>query len=602
MVKKRSEIIEYSDKDSLVESHYAYDIVKNSKIVVFEWTLDIDIPTKYVSANINQYGYVPEDFYEGDLSDYWQFVHPEDRNRVKKEVYLARQVGETYSHRYRILTKDGQTRWVEERILYDMENDLIVNEKGIIIDITEQKLLEEKLERSKERYQRIFENSSVIIFTISLEGSINATNKMFRRTLGYDLKDIKDQDIRSILYDVNDLSLILNVAKEFIDESYDVEVVCKTGEIKTLNVSTNIIDSIDEEIEIVAVDISERKIDEQRIRFLSYHDKLTNVYNRAYFDEVIECLDRRSCYPFSIIIGDMNGLKVLNDHYGHKKGDKLLQDMAEICVKSCREKDVVCRIGGDEFAIICPNTNEKGAIAICDRIRELCLETEVELIGNPSIALGYSTKLDKDTTIDEIFKQADNNMYRNKMTYDKSTTGMFLNTLQTMLEQHNFEDKEHSESVVYYAIMLGRQLNLASSLMDDLGIVAKLHDIGKIGVPSDILNKPSSLSDEEYELVKGHAYFGYSILKAAPTTINVADYILHHHEWYDGNGYPDGIKGEQIPIISRIISIVDAYVVMTNDAPYRKAMSQEAAIKELKSCSRTQFDPELVTTFLSLMT
>lgn len=138
--------------------------------------------------------------------------------------------------------------------------------------------------------------------------------------------------------------------------------------------------------------------------------------------------------------------------------------------------------------------------------------------------------------------------------------------------------------------------------MDDLGIVAKLHDIGKIGVPNDILNKPSSLSDDEYELVKGHSYFGYSILKAAPTTINVADYILHHHEWYDGKDYPDGIKGDQIPILSRIVSIVDAYVVMTHDAPYRKAMTQEAAIEELRSCAGTQFDPDSVRIFLSLMT
>lgn len=258
---------------------------------------------------------------------------------------------------------------MEERIFYDKENGLIVNENGIIIDITEQNILEEKLKRSKERYQRIFENSSVIIFTMSLDGKINATNKMFIRTLGYDLEDIKDQDIRSILYDVNDLFLILNLGKEFIDESYDIEVVCENRKIKTLNVSTNIIDSIEEKVEIVAVDVSQRKLDEQRIRFLSYHDKLTNVYNRAYFDEVIEGLDRRSCYPFSIIISDMNGLKVINDHFGHKKGDELLQDMADICVKSCREKDVVCRIGGDEFAIICANTNENGAIAICDRIR-----------------------------------------------------------------------------------------------------------------------------------------------------------------------------------------------------------------------------------------
>lgn len=600
MEEKGAEKIEYSENIYNDESH-AYDIVKNSNVIVFEWTLEINVPTKYVSANISQFGYEPKDFYEGDLKDYWEFVHEDDRTRVKDDVYHARYKGETYNHSYRIITKSGEIRWVEERLLYDTIDGVVVTEKGILIDITEMKLLEFQLEESKERYRRIFDNSSVVIFTVSLEGQINAVNKMFSRTLGYSIDEVKAKNISTLLSEQNDMSFIFSRDKQTIDESYDIEVICKNGQKKTLNISSNFIDSIEEELEIVAVDVSEKKIDEQKIRHLSYHDKLTNVYNRAYFDEIVEELDSKKDYPFSIIIGDMNGLKVLNDHYGHKKGDKLLQDMAKICVKSCREKDVVCRIGGDEFAIVCPSTKEKGAIAVCDRIRDLCLETEVDLIGNLSIALGYSTKLSEKTTIDSIFKQADDNMYRNKITYSKSTTGRFLNSLQTMLEETSYENKEHSESVSNYAIMLGSHLKLPQSLIDDLAIVARLHDIGKIGVPNYILNKPGNLTEEEYEIVKGHSYFGYSILKATPSTIQVADYILHHHEWYNGMGYPDALKGQDIPIASRIVAIVDAYVVMTHNAPYRKALSKERAIEELIHCSGTQFDTALVKTFLELL-
>ncbi len=599
MVEKIENIV-VAENPSIVETAYAFDIVKNSKVVVFEWTLDIDIPTKYVSTNIDQFGYTQDDFYEGHLKDFWMFVHPLDRERVKTEVYNARQIGETYFHTYRILTQSSETRWVEERILYEKENDIIVSEKGILFDITERKLLEEALERSKERYQRIFENSSVIIFTMSLAGEINAVNKMFARTLGYD-DSIVGSNISKLLVNKEDLPVFLNFGQFDIDESSDVEIWCANSTMKTLNVSTNIIDSIGEEIEIVAVDVSEKKKDEQKIRYLSYHDKLTNVYNRAYFDDFIEALDKNERYPFSIIIGDMNGLKDLNDHYGHKKGDMLLKNMAEICVESCRDSDIVCRIGGDEFAIVCPETNENGARAICDRIRQLCLETEVEIVGNPSIALGYSTKNYAEENVDKIFKHADNNMYRNKMTYSDSSSGMYIKAFQLMLEKSSFEDKQHSELVRNHAVELGQKLNLSSSDLDDLGVIAKLHDIGKVGVPNEILNKPSKLSEEEYEIVKGHAYFGYSLLNATPSTLKIADYILHHHERYDGFGYPDGLKGEDIPLLSRIITVVDAYVVMTHDAPYRLAMTEEAAIQELKEHASTQFDAAIVETFLEIL-
>lgn len=598
MVERTQEII--SEDPSILETTYAYDIVKNSKVVVFEWTLDINIPTKYVSSNIDQFGYSPEDFYSGPLKDFWMFVHPEDRERVRNEVYEARKIGETFNHNYRILTDAGEVRWIEERILYEKEDDKLISEKGIVFDITERKLLEEALEKSKERYQRIFENSSVIIFTMSLEGHVSAINKMFERTLGYGHYFV-GHHISELLVHMDDASLFLSLGKEAFDESFDVDVWCSNSTIKTLNVSTNIIDSIGEEIEIVAVDVSEKKKDEQKIRYLSFHDKLTNVYNRAYFDDIVEALDKDQRYPFSIIIGDMNGLKDLNDHYGHKRGDMLLKSMAEICVASCRESDVVCRIGGDEFAIICPDTNEKGAASICDRVRQLCSETIVEHIGHPSIALGYSTKESVDTSIDQIFKMADNNMYRNKMTYSESSSGMYLKALQLTLEKSRYESKTHMELVKHYALILGEAIGLPPSELDDLGVVAQLHDIGKIGVPDEILHKSGSLTEEEFELIKGHSYFGYSMVKATPSTIKIADYILYHHEWYDGSGYPEGIKGEDIPLISRIIAITDAYAVMLHDTPYRNALTKDEAINELNVGSHSQFDPYLVETFLNII-
>ncbi|MCH4887622.1 diguanylate cyclase [Acidaminobacter sp. JC074] len=594
MVEERKELIK---ETSVVETSYVYDIVKNSKVVVFEWTLDIDVPTKYVSKNIDQFGYKPEDFYQGPLKDFWLFVHPEDRDRVKDEVYDARKLGDTFTHQYRILTKSGQTRWVEERIQYEKENGTLSSEKGIILDITDRKNLQIALQRSKDKYERIFENSSVIIFTMTLDGKVHTINKMFEKTLGYD-KSFQGHNISEILINDHAFDLLTDLSG---NSSFDIEVRCKSKQIKTLNISTNMIDTIGEEIEIVAVDVSEKKKDEQKIRYLSYHDKLTNVYNRAYFDDLIDKYDRNKRYPFSIVIGDINGLKDLNDHYGHKKGDMLIRHMADICVKSCRDGDYVCRIGGDEFAIVCPDTDEQAASSICERIRHLCSNTYVDYVGYPSIALGHATKSSDENSVDEIFKHADNNMYRNKMTYSESSSGMFLKALQLTLEKSGHEEKEHLDRVKHFALMLGKAIDLNQSDIDDLSVVAKLHDIGKIGVPDEILNKKGPLTEEEYEVIKGHAYFGYSMLKATPSTIRIAEYILYHHEWYNGTGYPDGLSGENIPLISRIIQIADAFAVMIDGAVYKAPLTREQAIKALKDNSGSQFDPNLVKTFIDMM-
>lgn len=144
------------------------------------------------------------------------------------------------------------------------------------------------------------------------------------------------------------------------------------------------------------------------------------------------------------------------------------------------------------------------------------------------------------------------------------------------------------------AIKFGDALSLGPDQMDDLSLVALLHDIGKVGIPNDILNKPGPLTPEEYKIVKGHAYIGYSILETVPATHQLAEYILYHHEWYDGSGYPEGIKGKEIPLISRIIHLIDAFEVMTRGTLYKAKRTKAQALVEIKSLSGKQFDPDLI--------
>lgn len=587
-------------KQGTIDLKYAYDIVTNTNVVIFEWALDIDIPTIYVSENVGQFGFKPEDFYDGALKDYWAFVHPDDREAIREGLYEARRLGAPYIHAYRIITKSGEVRWVEERIIYERDGQgVLTHEKGILIDVTQMKVLQEKVKSSEERYKRIFENSSVIILTTDLKGKITAVNNLFKKTLGFEGKEVIDTYLQD--YMVNEASFLSLKGDQdrLHQESFDIEFIKQDKARVILNLSCKSIGSLDKEIEIVGVDVSQKKIDEQRIRYLSYHDKLTDVYNRAYFDQMFRLLDQDKQYPFSIIIGDMNGLKELNDNYGHKKGDTTLKRIANIFRQACREEDIVCRIGGDEFAIICPGSDAEGAQAICQRIRNRCTEDAKYLEDPPSIALGFASKLDDSLSMDDLFKLADDQMYKNKMTYKKSTSGMYIGALQMMLEKNSYETKLHTKRMQELGMSLGACFNLSPAQMDDLNLVALMHDIGKIGIPNDLLTYEGPLTEAEYTIVKGHAYIGYSILESVPATRKLAEYILYHHENYDGSGYPEGLKGEEIPLISRIIRLVDAYDVMIHGTVYQEKKKKKDVIEEIKSLAGQEFDPQVVEKFMS---
>jgi diguanylate cyclase (GGDEF)-like protein len=346
-------------------------------------------------------------------------------------------------------------------------------------------------------------------------------------------------------------------------------------------------------------DITERKKSEDTIKYLSSYDVLTGLYNRAEFGSQLKRLDNKENLPLSLIMCDVNGLKIANDAFGHKTGDKLLLIITSILKKASGKKGIVSRLGGDEFAILLPNTSKKDADGIADKITKYCEEAEADPI-KPSIALGRVTKLSEEEDFDKLFDKAEDRMYRNKLLQDKSSRHSIVASLERSLQETDFETREHTARLQKLAVRLGQSIGLSKDNLDELSLLGSLHDIGKIAIPKSILTKPGGLTQEEWEIIKKHSEIGYRIALSSVELIPIADCILTHHEKWNGTGYPKGLKGEEIPLLARIISIVDAYDVITNARPYKKPSTHKEALKEIEKCAGTHFDPTLVKEFINI--
>ena len=343
-----------------------------------------------------------------------------------------------------------------------------------------------------------------------------------------------------------------------------------------------------------------RQKTETNIRYMSFHDQLTGLYNRYFLGEEMERLDTARQLPLAVIMADLNGLKLVNDTYGHDTGDKMLKTAADIIKNSCREEDIIGRFGGDEFVILLPQTTEETARLICKRIEEGCRGALVEDVP-VSIALGIATKTSETTNPIETLREAENEMYRQKLTESRSTKSAVVTSLLNTLAEKSFETEEHTRGMQEVAQKIGAKLNLPGSELHRLELLITLHDIGKINISEAILTKKGSPTDDEWAVIKKHPEIGYRIAMATEQFAHVADNVLAHHERWDGTGYPQGLKGNDIPLLARIVAIADAYEVMSNGRPYKKAMSRNEIIAEFRRCSGKQFDPELIEILLSVM-
>ena len=348
-----------------------------------------------------------------------------------------------------------------------------------------------------------------------------------------------------------------------------------------------------------SLDITERKKYQDKLEYLSYTDILTGAKNRTYFEEVEKRYSEEGKLPLGVIMGDANGLKLVNDTFGHRQGDKLLTDITEVLKNVSKNVGEVFRIGGDEFIILVPEASLKQCEELILEIEEKCNQYKNDLF-NISISLGAAVKYDAKKDIYEVIKEAEDKVYRNKLLQKSSIKGSILTSLKIGLGVNSGETEQHNERVVIRAIKVGEKLGLSMSELDELKIAAGLHDIGKIGISDDILSKSTSLTDQEYEIIKTHTEKGYRIIKASSELKSVAKSVLYHHERWDGNGYPMGLKGEEIPLLARIISVCDTFDVMISGRVYKSAMSKKSALEELKRCAGTQFDPKVVDIFIDL--
>ncbi|MFO7637307.1 MAG: PAS domain S-box protein [Clostridia bacterium] len=347
-------------------------------------------------------------------------------------------------------------------------------------------------------------------------------------------------------------------------------------------------------------DITEKKKREEEIIYLSFHDKLTGLHNRAFFEVELQRLDTKRQYPLTVMMGDCNGLKITNDIFGHQEGDNLLIRIAVIFKKATRKEDIVARWGGDEFAVILPQTPVQVAEKIRDRILKECAQASDSPV-KPSISLGIASKSETEQSIVDVLKEAEDSMYRQKLMEDKSNRSSIIASLVKTVIKKSRETKDHADRIQALSSRIALEMGLSETELDDLRLLSVLHDMGKIAVPDMILQKPGRLSPEEWEQMKKHSEKGCGMAESSRDLAAISRYILYHHEHWDGSGYPEGLKEEAIPLLSRIVSIVDAYDVMTHASPYKKALSHEEAMHEIRRCAGTQFDPRLVDIFIKIM-
>jgi diguanylate cyclase (GGDEF)-like protein/PAS domain S-box-containing protein len=488
---------------------------------------------------------------------------------------------------------------------YDPQTGKYSGSQAVLTNITNIQQAEKAIRESEEKYRLIFERSPFGILHFDNKGVITDCNEQFVKIIGssyealigLDMTKLPDKNI------VKAVEAALQGNTAIYEDNYHSVTSEKVTPVRAafapIQTTGNSYGKAEGGIGIIE-DITERKAAEDKVRHMSYYDQLTNLYNRNYMEEEFKRLDTERQLPFSIIMADVNGLKLVNDTYGHLVGDQLLCKAAEIIRENSRSEDIVARWGGDEFVILLPLTSEDEANQIGKRIGKSCESVFVEDFP-VSIALGSATRKSISKTLTATLKEAEDKMYKNKLTDSRSTKSAVLGTLLKTLAAKSYETETHTHNMQETALNIGKKLGLPDSELNRLVLLITLHDIGKINIPEDLLTKDQTLTEQEWEVMKKHPETGYRIAMATEEFAHVAEDILSHHEKFDGSGYPRGLKGQDIPLLARITAVADAHEVMSNGRPYKKAMTPEAIIAEFNKCSGTHFDPELVSILLSIL-
>ena len=467
-----------------------------------------------------------------------------------------------------------------------------------------------ELKKNEERFRRIMEATNDGYFDADLKTNEIYISQSWLNYLGYPrhngiveyeeyLQLVFPEDRKTIEFVMDKLLL-----KGETDIKAEYRVMKSTGELIWNDIRGRAVEFDEKGVPFRIIgtisDITKRKKYEKDNLYLMETDPITTLKNRAHMEIMLK--DKNKCKECNgwIIMGDVNGLKLVNDSYGHQEGDKLLRTIGEVLVRRCSEGDIPARWGGDEFLILVSNPDAAYVESLIHRIKTECEKT-ADYPFKINMAMGSASKDEKHSELNDVLKLAEERMYRNKLLESRSARSAIIFSLEQSLHEKHIETEMHTRRMHQICEQIGGSLGLTQEELDELALLAVLHDIGKMAIPETILLKPGKLTDDEWEVMKTHTEIGYRIAASTPELVHIANEILCHHERYDGKGYPQGLAGRDIPKLSRLLSIVDSYDVMTHDRVYRKAMNLEDAALELKNCSGTQFDPEMIEAFLKML-
>lgn len=532
------------------------------------------------------------------------FVMPPFRDAFRERFALLKKQGHIHSE-FEMLHKNGKTIVIafDGKAGYG-SNGEFRQTHCILQDITVQRMNEQKLRESEKKYSNYIENAPYAVWVIDEDGVFMEVNQATTTITGYTKEEFYGKSTFAFVApeSIDDAVSSFQMVKEKGKVKTEIQFIHKNGTKRWWSINT--VKIAEGKYLGFSNDITDQKSIENELIYMSYHDHLTGLYNRRFFEEEMNRQNTSSRLPLSVIIADINGVKLVNDAFGHAEGDRLIFDCARLISSCCKPGYTLSRTGGDEFAILMPNTDGDTAYSVMKKIQD----TIKEFVGNAkndrfthSISLGFATRKTMGDDLNQTIKTAEEYMYQRKLLEHSSSHSAIVSSIKATMLEKSHETEEHAERLVKLTRAMATKLGLPQSDQDRLELLATLHDIGKVGISDQILTKPGKLSDSEWVEMKRHPEIGYRIAISSPELLPVAESILYHHERWDGKGYPQKLSGESIPLHARILAVADAYDAMTEDRAYRKAMPHEQAVEEIIRNAGSQFDPHIVTAFLEVV-